>query len=149
MPRKAIWVGLVLLLVAALQWPDTVALGHYWIDQDANARSGVLIALLSAFLLVRARHRFEHLPVRPVPWACLPLIACAVASLICWRAGILTLQLFFLPPILWLAVLAVLGWQAARLAGFALGFLYFALPGWGLLGPTLQHLTAWAVGVIG
>ncbi|HVS76711.1 MAG TPA: EpsI family protein, partial [Steroidobacteraceae bacterium] len=85
----------------------------------------------------------------PAPWACLPLIACAAASLVGWRAGILTLQLFFLPPILWLALLALLGGQAARLAGFAIGFLYFALPGWGLLGPALQRLTAWAVGVIG
>lgn len=149
MPRNSLRVGLVLLLVAALYWPDTAALGRYWIDQDANARSGVLIALLSAFLLFRNRDRFEQISVRPVPWACLPLIACALASLICWRAGILTLQLFFLPILLWLALLAVLGWQAASIAGFAIGFLYFALPGWGFLGPTLQHLTAWAVGVVG
>lgn len=149
MPRNSICACLVLLLAAALYWPDTAALGSYWIDKDPNARSGVLIALLSGFLLFRSRHRFEQISVGPLPWACLPLIACALATLICWRAGILTLQLFFLPPILWLAVLAALGWQAASLAGFAIGFLYFALPGWGLLGPTLQHLTAWAVGIIG
>lgn len=149
MPRKAIWVGLVLLLTGALQWPDTLGLARYWMDHDANARSGMLIALLSGFLLFRERHLFAQVSVAPVPWACLPLILCAIASLIGWRAGILTLQLFFLPPLLWLALLAVLGWEAARVAGFAIGFLYFAVPGWGLLGPTLQHLTAWAVGVLG
>ena len=149
MPRNAIRVGAVLLLVAAFYWPDTVALGRYWLDQDVNARAGALIALLSGFLLFRARWRFEQIPVRPIPSACLPLIVCAVASLICWRAGILTLQLLFLPLILWLALLSVLGWQAARLAAFPIGFLYFAVPGWGVLGPALQRLTASAVGVIG
>ena len=139
----------VLLLVAAVYWPDTVGLGHYWLDQDVNAQAGILIALLSAFLLFHDRGRLEQTPMGPVLWACLPLAACAAASLICWRAGILTLQLFFLPPILWLALYCLLGWQAARLAAFAIGFLYFALPGWGLLGPALQRLTAGAVGVIG
>ena len=149
MPGKATRVGAVLLLVAALYWPDTVALSRYWLDQDVNGRTGILVALLSAFLLFRDRRRFGEIPMEPVPWACPPLIACAAASLICWRAGILTLQLLFLPLILWLAVLAVLGRKAARLAGFALGFLYFSVPGWGLLGPALQRLTGWAVGVIG
>lgn len=147
--RNAIRVGWVLLAVVALYWPDAAALGRYWAGQDANAQTGVLIALLSGFLLFRDRRRFEHIVVGPVPWAGLPLIACAAASLICWRAGIVTLQLVFLPPILWLGVLTVLGWPAARLAFFPIGFLYFALPGWGLLGPSLQRLTAWAVGLIG
>ncbi|HJS89981.1 MAG TPA: EpsI family protein [Steroidobacteraceae bacterium] len=149
MPRNAIWVGSVLLLVAALYWPDTVGLGRYWLDLDVNERSGILIALLSGFLLFRARERFEQISISPTTAACMPLIACAAASLICWRAGILTLQFFFLPLILWLAVLAVFGWQAARAAGFAVGFLYFGLPGWGVLAPALQRLTEWAVGVIG
>lgn len=149
MPRNATWVGLVLLAVAALFWPDTAALGRYWLGQDVNAQSGILIALLSGFLLFRARGRFEQIAIGPVTWACLPLIACAAASLICWRAGILTLQLFFLPLIFWLALLSALGSGAARAAGFALGFLYFALPGWKLWAPALQHLTAWAVRIIG
>lgn len=149
MPRNAISVGLVLLAVATVYWPDTAALARYWREQDVNAQTGVLIALLSGFLLFRARGRLEQISVGPALWGSLPLIACAAASLICWRAGILTLQLFFLPPLLWLAVLSMLGLQAARSAGFAIGFLYFSLPGWGLLGPTLQRLTGWAVGVIG
>ena len=148
-PPNAIRVGLLLLLVAVLFWPDTAALVRYWLDQDVNAQAGVLIALLSGFLLFRVRGRFEEVPLGPVPLACLPFIGCAAASLICWRAGILTLQLFFLPPILWLALLSVFGMPTARAAAFAIGFLYFALPGWGLLGPALQHLTAWAVGMTG
>lgn len=149
MRRNALRLGSVLLVVAALYWPDTAALGRYWLHKDFNAQAGILVALLCGFLLYRARDRFEGIPIGPLPWACLPLIACAAASLICWRAGILTLQLFFLPLILWLAVLCVLGWQAARAAAFAIGFLYFALPGWDLLRPALQRLTALAVGVIG
>jgi len=146
---NAVRVAAVLLGVGALYWPDMAALGRYWGVHDANAQSGVLIAALAVFLLFRARRRFEQISIEPVPWACLPLLACALVSLISWRAGILTLQLFFLPAILWLALLALLGWGAARPAGFAIGFLYFALPGWGLLGPALQRLTAWAVGMIG
>ncbi|HEY2036584.1 MAG TPA: EpsI family protein [Steroidobacteraceae bacterium] len=149
MRSNAIRLGSVLLLVAALYWPDTLALGRYWAHEDTNARAGVLIAVLSAFLLFRARGRLEQISFAPAPWAGLPLIACAAASLICWRAGILTLQLLFLPPILWLAVLCALGWQAARAGAFAIGFLYFALPGWDVLRPALQHLTAQAVRFIG
>lgn len=149
MQRNASRVALVLLAVAAIYWPDIAALGRYWAGQDANAQTGVLIALLSGCLLYRARRRFGEVPADPAPWACLPLIACAAVSLIGWRAGILTLQLLFLPLILWLSLLAVLGRDVARLTAFPIAFLYFALPGWGLLGPALQRLTAWAVGVIG
>lgn len=148
-PRTATGVALLLLGVAALYWPDTWALVRYWLDHDVNAQTGVLIALLSGFLLFRARGQLERIATGPVSLAGLPLIACAAASLICWRAGILTLQLIFLPAILWLSLLSVFGWATARVAAFAIGFLYFALPGWGLLGPTLQRLTAWAVGVVG
>src|SRR5581483_11151328 len=147
--RNELRVASVLLLAGVIYWPDIAALGPYWAGQDANAQTGVLIAALSVFLLVRSRERFERIALEQVPWAALPLLVCAAASLISWRAGILTLQLFFLPAILWLALLALLGWGAARPAGFAIGFLYFALPGWGLLGPALQRLTAWAVGMIG
>lgn len=149
MPRNATWVGLVLLAVAGLFWPDTVALGHYWFGENVNAQSGILIALLCGFLLFRARERFARITVEPVTWACLPFIACAAASLICWRAGILTLQLLFLPAILWFALLTVLGFGVARMAAFPIGFLYFAVPGWRLLAPALQRLTAWAVKIIG
>lgn len=149
MSRNATKIGLLLLLVAALYWPDTVGLGRFWLHEDLNSRVGILVACLSVFLLFRARERFEHIPIGPAPWACLPLIACAAASLICWRAGIPTLQLFFLPPILWLAVLCVFGWQVARTAAFAIAFLYFAIPGWDLLRTPLQHFTAHAMAVIG
>jgi EpsI family protein len=149
MSRNATKVGLVLLLMAALYWPDTVGLGRFWLHEELNSRVGILIACLSVFLLFRARERFEHIAIAPTPWAGLPLIACAAASLICWRAGIPTLQLFFLPPILWLAVLAVFGWQAARTAAFAIAFLYFAVPGWDLLRTPLQHFTAHSIAVIG
>lgn len=142
-------VGLVMLLVAALYWPDTAALLRYWLHQDVKARGGILIAVLCGFLFFRVRERFEQISLAPMPWAGLPLMACAAASLICWRAGILTLQLFFLPPILWLSVLCLFGWPAARAGAFAIGFLYFAIPGWDVLQPSLQHLTAAVVGVVG
>ena len=142
-------VGLVMLLVAALYWPDTAAVLRYWLHQDVKARAGILIVILCGFLFFRARERFEQIRIAPVPWAGLPVMACAAASLICWRAGILTLQLFFLPPILWLSVLCLFGWGAARAGAFQIGFLYFAMPGWDVLAPSLQHLTAAAVGVVG
>lgn len=139
----------MLLAVAVAYWPDTAALGRYWQAQGVINAHGVLIAALSVYLLFSARARLEQIPARPALWGCLPLIACAAASLIGWRAGILTVQLFFLPLILWLALLSMLGWQVARAAAFAIGFLYFALPGWPLLQSPLQWLTVWAVGVMG
>src|SRR5690348_8166579 len=105
MRRNATGVALLLLGVAALYWPDTWALGRYWLDHDINAQTGILIAVLSGFLLFRTRGQLERIPTGPVPSASLPLIACTAASLICWRAGMLTLQLIFVPPILWLSLL--------------------------------------------
>ena len=58
MSRNVVKVGLVLLLVAALYWPDTVALLRYWLHQDVKARGGILITILSGFLLFHARGRF-------------------------------------------------------------------------------------------
>lgn len=142
-------IGSMLFLVAVLYWPDTAALFRYWLHQDVNARSGILISILCGFLFFRVRERFERVPIAPAPWAGLPLMACAAASLICWRAGILTLQLFFLPPILWLTILCLFGWPAARAGAFAIGFLYFAMPGWDVFRPSLQHLTAGVVSVLG
>ncbi|HVS77396.1 MAG TPA: hypothetical protein VHE11_10715, partial [Steroidobacteraceae bacterium] len=69
MPRNSIRVALVLLAVVAFYWPDTVALGRYWAGQDANAQTGIVIALLSGFLLFRARERFEQIAIGPAPWA--------------------------------------------------------------------------------
>ncbi len=147
--RNALLVGILVVATAIAYWPDTVALWRYWMARDLNAQDGLLVACLSAALLYRSHRAFEAVPVEPVPWACLPLVACGTASLIAWRAGILTLQLSFLPLILEATVLCALGVRAARVAAFPVGFLYFGLPGWGLLGPTLQRLTIVAVGVFG
>lgn len=149
MPRNAISVGLVLLAVLAVYWPDTAALGRYWQDQGVINAHGVLVAALSCYLLFRPGGRLGRISARPALWGSLPLIVSAAASLIGWRAGILTVQLFFLPIILWLALLSMLGWQVARSAAFAIGFLYFALPGWPLLQVPLQWLTVWGVGIVG
>jgi exosortase len=150
MGRNALLVAGLMAVVLAVYWPSASALWAYWSDPDngAGAPQGRLVALLSLWMLFRTRHALVALPVRPVRWAYAALLACSVGSLIFWRAGIQSLQLLLLPALMFFAVLAAVGYRAARIVAFPLGYLYFAMPGWGFLAPVLQGITVRAISVL-
>jgi exosortase len=132
--------GLIAAAIVAY-WPTSAALWHYWIDHPYFAAHGVLVAGLVLWLLYRARSRIAAVPVRGLPWALLPLVACGIASVVFWRAGIQSLQLMMLPALILLAVLAAFGPAVTRTVAVPVGFLYFAMPVWDLLTLPLQNLT--------
>src|SRR6516164_8341613 len=129
--------GLIAVAIMAY-WPTSVAL---WSVLPLGGGQGFLVLALALWLLARARVRVAVAPVRPVRWAILLLLPCSIAALIFWKAGIQTLQLMLLPPLMLLAVLAAFGPAVARAVAVPIGYLYFALPAWNLLSVPLQSLT--------
>jgi EpsI family protein len=147
MDKLLIVIG-TMAFTAAVYWPCTGALWAYWTDPSLDMQYGVLVLLLSLWLVFRARQALAEVPLRPSPWAFPAVIALSAGSLIFWRAGIQSLQLLLLPALVLSALLAALGPRAARVMVLPIGYLYFAMPGWGYLAPALQDLTARAVGVL-
>lgn len=135
-------------LVAAVYFPSALALAGYWTDPNMEMQHGVLVLLLSVWLLLRSRDALAAAPVQPSPWALPAVVVSSAAALVFWRAGIQSLQLLLLPVLALSAVLAALGPRAMRVVAFPVAYLYFALPGWTYLVPALQDITARVVGML-
>jgi len=136
------------LVTAAVYWPSTSALWAYWTDPTLDMHYGLLVMFLSLWLLCRLRRPLAEAPLRPSLWAIPAVLVCSAGSLIFWRAGIQSLQLLLLPALVLATLVAAVGLRAARLAAVPVGYLCFAMPGWGYLAPPLQDLTARAIGLL-
>lgn len=149
--RNSVMVAGLITVAAVAYWPSTVALWTIWMDPDlGDGRShGLLVGLLSLWMLFRMRRVIATARVRPALWAYPLLLMCSAASLVFWRAGIESAQLAMLPALAVLAACAAFGTEVARAILVPIGFLYFGMPGWGILEPFLQTLTIRAVAVLG
>jgi EpsI family protein len=139
--------GLILIAIIAY-WPSVGALWGYWTDSNFGGTHGLLVAPLSLWLLVRARHRLDAVTARPSPTAGALLLLGSVAWFVFWRAGIQTLHILMFPILMGLAVWTAFGFRAALCVAFPLAFLYFAVPAWGIFVGPLQALTQAAVAVL-
>ncbi len=146
--RHALLAFGLILAVLVVYWPSATGMWAFWMQPDGAYKYGLLVTALSIWLLLRSRNAFAAAPVKPNPWVIPALLLVSAGTMLFWRAGIETLQLALLPPLLLLAVFGALGAPIARIVAFPLGFLYFAGPGWGLLAPALQRLTFYGVSVI-
>jgi EpsI family protein len=143
------WLSAGLIGAAVLvYWPSTAALWNFWIDDNFGGTHGLIVAPLAAWLLFSARYRLAAVEVRPSWVARGLLLIASLAWLVFWRAGIQELHLLMLPVLMGLAVWAAMGFQAALCVAFPIGYLYFAVPAWGIFGGPLQDLTVRAVGVL-
>jgi exosortase len=141
---------LVLSLVAITLgacWPTTRALWGVWTD-PFGAPHGPLVGILSVWLLLRDRAALEAAQLGHSIWAAVALLPCSIAILIFGNGNLVGLELLAVPVLLFLAIAAALGHRIAQIAGFPLAYLYFAMPGWGLLSVPLQRLTVDAIAVL-
>jgi exosortase len=146
--RPDIELGIAGLIVAAIiaSWPTGRALWHYWIDDHFLGGRGVLVAALALWLLYRARARLPAVPMQGQPWILPVLLACNVAALVFWKAGLLDLQTVMLPTLILVGLLTAFGPAVTRVVAVPVGLLYLAAPAWDdLLAPPLQALTLWIV----
>ena len=139
--------GLIAIAVL-VYWPSTAALWHYWTNDNYVGAHGLLIVLLAVWLFFLARRRLETVRTEPSAYPGVVLLVSSFLWLIFWRAGIQELHLLLLPVLMGLAVWTALGFSAARALAFPLGYLYFAVPAWGIFVGPLQELTARATGVL-
>lgn len=148
-PYQALIVLSLLIITVVAYWPSSTGLWAFWLQDGVGGNEdGRLVALISVWLLFRSRDALATATVKPVPWTLPVLLVCSAGSMLFWRAGIETFQLALLPALMLLAILGALGTRIARIVAFPLGFLYFAVPGWGEFWPFLQFLTIRAVSVI-
>jgi exosortase len=142
-------IGVLAVLVAAtvgLFWPTIASLLIEWGDTATLTYThGPLVALISAWLLLRERTALSALAVQSDYRAAVVLGVLSVLWLIAYHAGLQLIHQVLWPLIGWLVIWAALGVAAARRCGFALGYLYFAVPVWSLGNNFLQDATVFAV----
>jgi exosortase A len=137
---------LPLIAVLAACWPTFVALHFQWTDWAATTWThGYLLALACAWLLWRDRQAIGNLPASPRAGFVLPFLGAAVAWLFAVLSGVQTVEFILLPLLMWLAVLATLGWRVAQRTMFPFAYLYFAIPVWGSINGVFQWTSVYAV----
>ena len=141
----------VLVIVPLVYWPATRSLIVSWLDfANTTYTHGFLIVAISGWFVWKARaaamvpdlqSRTAGERVR----VALLLLAVVLAWQFAYRAGIQTATQLLLLPLMWCAVLALLGRNAARAMRFPLGFLIFAVPVWDYLNPLAQWSSIFVV----
>lgn len=150
MRRLAVVFGLW-LACAVVYWPSSQALNALWTSpaQEEAFTHGYLILLICLWLTARARKPLAAVPAQGMtPRALVLLLALSGLWLWAWRAAIQELHMMLLPLILLSAIAAALGWRAARVLAFPVGYLYFALPFWSDGNFILQTLSSKATGAL-
>lgn len=147
-PHNALLSAGLLAIAVLIYWPSVAALWSWWTNDNHSGAHGLLVAPLAVWLLYRGRDRLATVPVRPSNLGAALLVICSVAWLVFWRAGLQELHLLLLPVLMGLGVFAALGWSAALAVSFPIGYLYFAVPAWGIFGGPLQDLTIAAISVL-
>lgn len=138
----------IVAAVSLLLWPTLTSLHSSWTDfAHLTYVHGYLVVALAAWLLWRAAHSADPGFV-PDRRAWLPLGLLSLCWLVALRSGIELGYEVLWPVLLWAALWAAAGWRTAARCGFAIGFLYFAIPVWDLGNLALQSLTVSAVKVL-
>ena len=135
--------------VALAYWPSSVAFNWLWTNPTHDAFShGYLVLLSALWLSWRKRSKLGALSLRASASAGVLMLALSALWLWAWRAAIQDIHLLLVPAILLTAIAAVLGWRAAKVLRFPIGFLYFAMPLWSDLHAPLQFLSSKATGAL-
>lgn len=136
-------VSLVALAVAAVSaalWPAAASIVANWVEVR-DYQHGFLIAPVALAWLAAAAWRQRAEPLRPAPAALAPLAIALLAWLVALRAhSDIAMEALF-PLVAWLAIHAAAGWKIGREVAAPLAYLYFAIPVWEFLLPTLQWLS--------
>jgi EpsI family protein len=147
--RRVLWVWLLIVIVTALYWPTALSYSLLWTDLDNRGYThGYLIAAMCLALIYMRRDELTGPMPRPAPGAYVALALLGLGWLLAYRAGIQSAHQLLFPIILWTAIYAVFGRRTARSCLFAVGFVYFALPIWGIINGALQALTIAATHLI-
>lgn len=112
-------------------WNTSTAYNHCW-----------LVGPIAAWLAWQRRHRLAGLAPAPLPAAALLMLPAGLAWLAAERLGIMEGRQLAAMGMLWVLVLAVLGWRVSRAMAAPLLYLVFLVPFGEFATPRLQELTA-------
>ena len=145
-PRASAWpaaltvLGLGLLALGILfraevaaaisTWDRSSAYGHCW-----------LVLPIAAWLAWTRRARLEGLSPEPMPWAAVLALGGAAAWLVMEQLGVMEGRQFAALGLVWVLVLAVLGWRVVEAMAAPLAYLVFLVPFGEFATPFLQQLT--------
>ncbi len=125
--RPAAVAGPVVGLVLAVYWPTFVQLWNFW-ETDANYGHGVLVPLVSLFLIWRSRQRLRDIPVESYVPPLYLLVGALLLYVAGFRGAILSVSaVSFVLVLIWL-LLFFLGKPLVKEISFPLFFLLFMIP---------------------
>jgi EpsI family protein len=139
-PTPAGIVYVLVVMCVAATWPAWRALGRLWVE-SADYQHGFVLAAALIYWLLRLRPRIDATQVHAVPAALSALLLILACWVVAYRGNSELLQQALLPPLLLSATFAALGSQAVRVLALPVATLYFAIPVWDVLVPTLQGMT--------
>lgn len=111
-------------------WNRSNAYGHCW-----------LVLPIAAWLAWTRRGRLEGLSPEPLPMAAVLGLAGAGAWLVMEQLGVMEGRQFAVLGLVWVLVLAVLGWRVVRAMAAPLAYLVFLVPFGEFATPWLQEIT--------
>lgn len=129
------------LMILALYWSTASAMAAIWWRSETYAH-GMVVPLVSLWLVWRARQRVSALIPRPAASAWLLMLGAAGLWLVGDLVSVNSATQLALVSMLVLAVPAVLGWGVARALAFPLGFLFLAVPVGDFMLPKMMEWTA-------
>jgi exosortase A len=146
LPRLAAWQGALAALCLGLlalgglfraeiaaavsTWDRSSAYGHCW-----------LVLPIAVWLAWTRRHRLAGLSPEPVPLAGLLALGGAAAWLVMERLGVMEARQFAALGIVWVLILATLGWRVVTAMAAPLVYLVFLVPFGEFATPWLQDIT--------
>jgi exosortase A len=140
--RNALLMLAVLVLAyAAVFWPSLASMAAIWWRSETYAH-GMLIPLISVWLVVRKRSQLTGLDLGPDWTALIPLLGLCLVWLLALAADVLAVEQMAATLILIALVIVALGRKLAWTLAFPLAYLIFAVPFGDRLTPFLQQITA-------
>ena len=125
--KSGFWLGAVAVIVAAVYAPVMAELARDWI-RDPNYSHGLLVPLVSAFLLWQRRARLAATELRPSFWGLAGVVASVLLLVVGTAGAEVFTQRVSLVLLLASVVLFLAGWRWLRECAFPLGFLLLAVP---------------------
>lgn len=138
-----------MLIVAGLYVTTTLSLVRTWNDFDSLGNThGWLILAVVIWLLYDQAKLERKVVIQPTKNATLALALLSLAWFLFIRVNVLVGQMLLLPLLILAVLAAIYGVSVARRCWFPIGYLYFAIPFWGLFNPLFQWGTVFAMRIL-
>jgi exosortase A len=143
---RAIALIVIVLGSFALLWPTTASLVERWADTVTRAYThGSMIVLISGWMLWRRRALVASIPAQPSWLGFAATVCLGFAWLFAYRSGIQIGHQLLLPLVCLGLVATTFGLPVLRRMWPPIAYLFFTIPVWDLLNPSLQWISAYAV----